>query len=46
VSPDTRKAVGRWIVVMAATLAFFYGLDHFIMSVQGLPLDWNMTPGN
>jgi len=31
---------------MAATLAFFYGLDLFIMSVQGLPLDWNMTPGN
>ncbi len=43
---DTRKAMGRWIVVIAATLVFFYGLDHFIMSVQGLPLNWNMTPGN
>ena len=45
-SSDTRKAVRRWIVVIAATLVFFYGLDHFIMSGQGLPLNWNMTPGN
>ncbi len=43
---DTRKSMGRWIVVIAVTLVFFYGLDHFIMNVQGLPLNWNMTPGN
>ncbi|MFQ5545494.1 MAG: hypothetical protein ACE5FE_05905 [Acidiferrobacterales bacterium] len=44
-SSDTCKAVGRWIVVMTVTLAFFYGLDQFLMGVQGLPLDWNMMPG-
>ena len=43
---NIRKAVGRWIVAMAVTLAFFYGLDHFLMSVQGLPLDWDLTPQN
>ena len=43
---DSRKAMGRWIVVIAATLVFFYGLDHLIMGAQGLPLNWNMTPGN
>ncbi|MDH3670193.1 MAG: hypothetical protein OES46_03405 [Gammaproteobacteria bacterium] len=45
-SLDTRKATVRWILVLAVTLAFFYGLDHFIMSAQGLPLNWDMTPGN
>jgi hypothetical protein len=43
---DARKAMGRWIVALAVTLAFFYGLDHVLMSAQGLPLSWNMAPGN
>lgn len=44
--PDTRRAMGRWILVLAATLVFFYGLDHVLMRAQGLPLSWNMAPGN
>jgi len=37
----------RWIVWAGAlliTLLFFYGLDHFIMSVQGLPLNLDLSP--
>jgi hypothetical protein len=36
--------MGRWVLVLAATLVFFYGLDHALMSAQGLPLGWNMAP--
>jgi hypothetical protein len=36
----------RWILLLAVTLAFFYGLDHVLMSAQGLPLDWKLAPGN
>ncbi|MCH8177346.1 MAG: hypothetical protein IIC09_03955 [Proteobacteria bacterium] len=43
---DALKAMRRWIIVLAVTLAFFYALDHVLMSVQGLPLNWNMSPGN
>jgi len=38
--------MGRWILVLALTLAFFYGLDHALMSAQGLPLSWKLAPGN
>jgi hypothetical protein len=43
---DASKAMRRWIFVLAVTLVFFYFLDHVLMSVQGLPLSWNMAPGN
>jgi uncharacterized membrane protein len=33
-----------WIVALIVVLLVFYGLDHFIMSIQGLPLNLNMTP--
>jgi hypothetical protein len=46
VKSDALKAMRRWILVLAVTLAFFYTLDHFLMSAQGLPLTWNMAPGN
>ena len=35
------------IVVLGAfilTFLVFYGIDHFIMAIQGLPLNFNMTP--
>jgi len=43
---DTGKTLKRWIIVLAVTLAFFYALDHALMGVQGLPLNWNMSPAN
>jgi hypothetical protein len=32
------------LVAFIAVLALFYGLDHFIMSIQGLPLNLDLTP--
>jgi len=43
---NTIKTMRRWIIVLAVTLLFFYGLDHFLMGAQGLPLNWNMAPAN
>lgn len=33
-----------WTVAAAIALLAFYGLDHFVMSIQGLPLNWDLTP--
>jgi hypothetical protein len=38
------KSAGRWAIVLAATLLFFYGMDQLLMSAQGLPLGWSMAP--
>ncbi len=35
-----------WAVALAIALATFYGLDHFVMGIQGLPLSWNLAPAN
>ncbi|MBT3012228.1 MAG: hypothetical protein KUF77_06480 [Candidatus Thiodiazotropha sp. (ex Lucina aurantia)] len=32
------------IISFVAVLAFFYGLDHLIMSMQGLPLNLDLSP--
>jgi hypothetical protein len=46
VNQGTRKTIARWILVLAATSAFFYAVDQALMSAQGLPLNWNMAPHN
>ncbi|MDX8412242.1 MAG: hypothetical protein R8K46_10310 [Mariprofundaceae bacterium] len=33
-----------WGGALLAVLVFFYGLDHFIMSIQGLPLNLDLRP--
>jgi len=33
-----------WIVAIGITVVFFYGLNQFIMSAQGLPLNLDLTP--
>ncbi|MEE8428530.1 MAG: hypothetical protein V3S33_03395 [Gammaproteobacteria bacterium] len=38
------SAVMPWVVAIAITLAVFYGLDHFVMGIQGLPLNWDLSP--
>jgi hypothetical protein len=32
------------LVVFVLTLMFFYGLDHFVMGMQHLPLAPDLTP--
>lgn len=39
-----RRRVLIALVVFALTLAFFYGLDHFVMGMQHLPLAPDLTP--
>lgn len=33
-----------WVGALMLTLLAFYGLDHFIMSLQGLPLNMDLSP--
>ncbi len=33
-----------WAGAILLVLVFFYGLDYFIMSVQGLPLNLDLSP--
>lgn len=35
-----------WLAATGIALAIFYGLDHFVMSIQGLPLNWTLAPAN
>jgi hypothetical protein len=46
VNSNTLKTLRRWIIVLVVTLVFFYAMDHALMGAQGLPLNWNMSPGN
>ncbi|WP_456412593.1 hypothetical protein [Thiolapillus sp.] len=32
------------IVAIIIMLAFYYGLDHLVMGMQGLPLNLDLTP--
>ena len=38
----TQKKI--WLIAFVVVLIYFYGLDHFIMGVQGLPLSLNLSP--
>lgn len=33
-----------WLGAFGVALAVFYGLDLFIMAIQGLPLNLDLTP--
>jgi hypothetical protein len=33
-----------WVGAFALALLAFYAMDHFIMSVQGLPINLDLTP--
>jgi len=38
------KTLQIWLAIFVIVSLYFYGLDHFIMSVQGLPLNMDLTP--
>ena len=38
------KNISHWLLAFGLTLALFYGIDHLVMSLQGLPLDFDLTP--
>jgi formate/nitrite transporter FocA (FNT family) len=33
-----------WLVSLILVLLVFYGIDHLVMSMQGLPLNLDLTP--
>ncbi len=41
---NTGNLVAVWIGAVAIVLLGFYLLDHGIMGMQGLPLNWDLTP--
>jgi len=40
----TRPALLQALAAVLLVLLFFYGLDHVVMSMQGLPLGWDLAP--
>jgi hypothetical protein len=40
----TSSTVLVWVVSIVITLVAFYAMGHFVMSIQGLPLNWDLTP--
>ncbi len=36
--------VAATVMAFVVVLAAFYGLDHFVMSIQGLPLNMDLSP--
>lgn len=43
-SHSTAGRLFRLLLLFVAVLAFFYGLDHLVMGLQGLPLNLDLTP--
>ncbi len=37
--------VTSWLLAILIVVSLFYGLNHLIMSMQGLPLNFDLTPG-
>ena len=33
-----------WSAALLVTLVAFYVLNHVVMTMQGLPLNWDLTP--
>lgn len=34
----------NWVLAVIIVVGLFYGLDHLVMSMQGLPLNIDLTP--
>ncbi len=42
--PKKAGQIIAWLVAILVVLAAFYLMNHAVMSMQGLPLNWNLTP--
>ncbi|MEE8366158.1 MAG: hypothetical protein V3R76_10255 [Gammaproteobacteria bacterium] len=38
------KTLTHWLLAAVIVISLFYGLNHIVMSMQGLPLNLNLTP--
>jgi len=41
---NSNNALLNWVIAAILVVGLFYGLDHAVMSSQGLPLNINLTP--
>ena len=41
---NTKNPLLIWLGAFVVSLVAFYALDHFIMAIQGLPLNLDLTP--
>jgi len=42
--PQKAGRITTWLVAIRVALVAFYLMDHAVMGMQGLPLNWNLTP--
>jgi hypothetical protein len=42
--PQKSARIITWLVAILVALAAFYLMNHAVMGMQGLPLNWNLTP--
>lgn len=40
----TKIRLHHWIIAFVVVAAFFYGMDYFVMKMQGLPLNLDLSP--
>jgi hypothetical protein len=38
------KSLTHWLLATVIVVSLFYGLNHLVMSMQGLPLNLDLTP--
>lgn len=39
-----KRRILTWVVAIFISLLAFYVMDQTVMSMQGLPLNWDLTP--
>lgn len=39
-----KNTLGIWVAAFLVSLLYFYGLDHAVMGLQGLPINLDMSP--
>ncbi len=41
---NMKSSLINWVLAIVIVVAVFYGLNHGVMSMQGLPLNVDLTP--
>ena len=41
---NLNNPIVNWVLAMIIVVCLFYGLNHLVMSMQGLPLNIDLTP--
>ena len=41
---NLNNPIVSWVLALTIVIGLFYGLNHLVMSTQGLPLNIDLTP--